>query len=183
MKRLLPLLTALCLGTSVFASDSEIEIIRAQLHEIAWMSAEDRPVSEMAEEYISYFSAEPTLLPPNSEAIVGRDAIEEFYKGAFGGVRLISNQYFDEEIIVNGGMASRHYMGMAHLSFPGADMTEIVSINRYVDVLVKEDGAWRMVWHSWVPVTWDRGDSAELKRESKSRSAGVPSFQLIGDVR
>ncbi|MDJ0909586.1 MAG: DUF4440 domain-containing protein [Woeseiaceae bacterium] len=182
MKKLLTLLAALCLGTSVFASESEVEIIRAQLHEIAWMSAKDRPVPEMAEEYMTYFSAEPTLLPPNSEAIVGRDSIEEFYTGAFGGVRLISNRYYDEEIVVIGDMASRHYFGTAHLSFPG-DASEVMSINRYVDVLVKEDGEWRMAWHSWVPVTWDRDGSAELKKESKSMSGGVPSFQLIGNVR
>ncbi len=181
MKRLLPLLAALCLGTSAFASEDEVEIIRAQLHEIAWMSAEDRPVSEMADEYMTYFAADPTLLPPNSEPLAGREAIEEFYNSVFGGVRLISNQYFDEEIVVSGDMASRRYIGMAHLSFPG-DASEVVSINRYVDVMVREDGEWKMLWHSWVPVTWERDGSAALKEESKSMSPRVPSFQLRGDV-
>ena len=184
MKRLLPMIAAVCLATSANASEREIEVIRAQLHEIAWMSAEDRPIPEMTAEYMNYFAAEPTLLPPNQEAVVGREAIEDFYNRAFGGIRLISNQYFDEEIVVNGDMASRHYVGIAHLSFPGDpdDMTEIMSINRYMDVLVKEDGEWRMVWHSWVPVTWDLDDSAALKEDSKSMSVRVPSFEFDGDV-
>ena len=174
-------LTALVVSASALASDDEVEVIRTQLHEIAWMSAEDRPVTEMTEEYMTYFAAEPTLLPPNSEPIVGRDAIAEFYNGAFGGIRLISNRYYDESIVVYGDMASRHYIGMAHLSFPG-DASEVMSINRYIDVLVREDGEWKMVWHSWVPVTWERSGSAEQKEKIKCDSAPVPPFQFGGNV-
>ena len=59
--------------------EDEIASIRAQLLEIAEMSSVDRPTAELTNEYMTYFSKEPTLLPANREAINGRDAIAAFY--------------------------------------------------------------------------------------------------------
>ena len=137
-----------------FDPDLEAKVIRAQLLEIAAISGPDRPVSESTEEYLSYFSEDPTLLPPNAEAINGRDAITRFYNDVFDGIKILSNKYENAVIVVDGHTATRRYLGTA--TFLLADDEEPVTAKtRYIDVLTKENGEWRMLWHSWVPVTWE----------------------------
>ena len=72
-------------------SDNEIESIRAQLLEIAEVSALDRSTAEMTDEYMTYFSEEPTLLPANGVAIYGREAIAGFYSDVFDGIKILRN--------------------------------------------------------------------------------------------
>lgn len=144
----------LLVGTQVAASDAEVESIRTQLLEIAAMSAADLPTTKMTEKYMHSFAEEPTLLPANGAAIRGRDAIAEFYNTAFDGIKILSNKYEEPVIVVNGSMATRRYLGTA--VFRLADDNEPVTAkNRYLDVLVKESGEWKMLWHSWVPVSWE----------------------------
>ena len=151
---LLPTTILLFACTQFENSETEAESIRAQLIEIARMSALDRPTTEMTAEYLHYFSAEPTLLPAGGAAIHGRDAIARFYDSAFDGITIISNDYEQPVVIVNGSTAVRRYLGTAVFELQGDEEPEIAR-NRYIDVLVKEDGEWKMQWHSWVPVTWE----------------------------
>ena len=144
----------LLVGTQAAASDAEVESIRTQLLEIADMSVVVRPTTEMTEEYMYYFAEEPTLLPANGKAIRGRGAITDFYNNAFDGIKILSNKYEEPVIVVNGPMATRRYLGTA--VFRLADDEEPVTAkNRYLDVLIKESGEWKMLWHSWVPVSWE----------------------------
>jgi len=151
---LLPTIILLLACTQVENSDNEVESIRTQLTEIAEMSALDRPTTEMTEEYLQYFAAEPTLLPANDAAIFGRDAIARFYNNAFDGITIISNKYEEPVIVVNGSTATRRYLGTAVFELAGEE-EPVTAKNRYIDVLVKEGGEWKMLWHSWVPVTWE----------------------------
>jgi hypothetical protein len=115
-------------------SDNEIESIRAQLLEIAEMSALDRPTAEMTSEYMTYFSKEPTLL--------------------LDGIKILSNQYENPVIVVSDDMATRRYIGTAVFIIAGEEV-RVTAKNRYVDILVKENGEWKMLWHSFVPVSWE----------------------------
>jgi ketosteroid isomerase-like protein len=151
---LLPTIILLLACTQVEKSDTEVESIRTQLIEIAKMSALDRPTTEMVEEYMQYFAAEPTLLPANGAAIYGRDSIARFYNNAFDGITIISNKYEKPVIVVHGSTATRRYSGTAVFQLAGSS-SPATAKNRYVDVLVKEGGEWKMLWHSWVPVTWE----------------------------
>ena len=136
------------------ASSSESEAIMAQLIEIAEVSQSGLPMGEMTDRYLSYFAANPTLLPAGQAALTGREAIQNFYNGAFRDIVIESNIYRDPIIVVNGDMATRRYIGTAVLKI--ADQPDPVSAtNRYLDVLIKEDGEWKMLWHSWVPVDWE----------------------------
>ena len=128
-------------------SDQEIESIRAQLLEIANMSAIDRPTAETMNEYMTYFSEEPTLLPANGEAIHGREAIARFYIEAFSGIKILSNVYERPVIVVTGDMAIRRYIGTAVFIISGQE-DPVTAKNRYIDLLVKENGDWKMLWHS-----------------------------------
>ena len=135
-------------------SDKEVESIRAQLLEIATMSALDRPTAETTNEYMTFFSEEPTLLPAAGAAIHGREAIARFYNDAFSSITILSNVYERPVIVVTGEMATRRYFGTAEFIISGQD-DPVTAKNRYIDVLVKENGDWKMLWHSWVPVSWE----------------------------
>ena len=144
--------------TAAFASDTtssaESEAIKAQLSEIAEVSQSDLPMDELTNLYLTYFVDNPTLLPAGQPALSGRKAIEDFYNGAFQGVRIVSNVYRDPVIVVSGEMATRRYIGTAMLKI--ADASDLVSAtNRYLDVLIKENGEWKILWHSWTPVDWE----------------------------
>lgn len=156
MKNLAILTTlGLCIACSQpDSSDNEAESIRAQLLKIAGMSSVDRPTKEMTEEYMMYFSEEPTLLPANGTAIHGREAIADFYNAAFDGITLLSNKYERPVIVVTGDMATRRYIGTAVFIVAGQE-EPITDKKRYIDVLLKENGDWKMLWHSWVPVSWE----------------------------
>ena len=136
------------------ASEADVERIRLQLQEIATMSSGNIRGPEMIAQYMTYFSNEPTLLPPNMAAIQGRDAIADFYYGAFENITIISNVYVPEAIVVDGDFAIRRYEGTAVFRTSDDDEPRTAN-NRYVDALVREGGEWKMLWHSWVPVTWE----------------------------
>lgn len=68
--------------------------------------------------------------------------------------KILSNRYDNPVIVVNGPMATRRYLGTAEFTVTGQE--EILTAkNRYIDVLVKENGQWKTLWHSWIPVTWN----------------------------
>lgn len=135
-------------------SSSESEVLRAQLSEIAEMSQSGLPTDEMTDRYLRYFADNPTLLPAGQAALTGRKSVADFYNSAFKDINILSNVYRDPVIVVSGDMAIRRYIGTA--VFKMADEPDPVSAtNRYLDILIKTNGEWKMLWHSWVPVDWE----------------------------
>jgi hypothetical protein len=56
-------------------------------------------------------------------------------------------------IDVHGEMATRRYIGTG--AFRLAEQSEpVVVTNRYLDILIREDDEWKILLHSWVPVSW-----------------------------
>lgn len=68
-----------CADDSRFASLSGAESISAQLAEIYDISQSDLSADEMADRHLRFFAETPTLLPVNQAAIVGREAVADFY--------------------------------------------------------------------------------------------------------
>ena len=133
------------------ASEDEIAAIEAQIHEIARVTTAAETADARTAVYMSYFAADPTLLPAGRPAIPGRAAVSAFYRQAFDGLEMVSLDYRDIEIRVVQGMAVRRYIGTAVFVLPG-ETEPTSSTNRYIDVLAREDGIWKMVWHAFVPV-------------------------------
>jgi ketosteroid isomerase-like protein len=143
-----------CNGDEVESNqDRDTLLLKDQLVEIAEMTVSGLPTEEMTERYLSYFSDNPTLLPPGQSAVLGRDAIGEFYNSAFDGLEILGNQYHDVVVEVTERSAVRRYLGTA--MFRVSEDAEPISVtNRYIDVLEKFDGSWEIVWHSWTPAVW-----------------------------
>ena len=130
-------------------NDPEIDSIESQLFEIAAMSSRDQSTAAMTSEYMNYFAAEPILLPEGMPAIQGKEQVAAFYNNAFGGIKILSNKYEDPKVVVSGQRATRHYVGTAVFNIEGEN-DPVTARNRYIDVLVQEDGEWKMLVHSWV---------------------------------
>ena len=63
---------------------------------------------------------------------------------------LISNSYTEPAIGISEKYVVRVYEGTAE--FQPSETEEIFRYtNVYTDILVYEDGDWRIQWHSWVP--------------------------------
>ena len=132
-------------------------LLNEHLVEIADMTVSGLPIEEMTKRYLSFFSDSPTLLPPGQSAVLGRDAIGDFYNTAFDGFEILGNHYHEVVVEVIGRSAVRRYLGTA--TFRASEDSEPISVtNRYIDVLEKFDGSWKIVWHSWTPAVWLQRD-------------------------
>ncbi len=142
-------LALLLSASAAFAGD--IEDLEAQLHEIAALTVSGLPADESMERYVGYFSEDAVLLPAGRDPIEGKVAILEFYVTGFEGAELLTNEYSEIVTIVDGDFAVRRYKGIAAARFaPASDPAYYT--NRYLDVLRKDNGEWKIVWHSFVPV-------------------------------
>ena len=141
------------------STTADTQLLKEQLVDIAEMTVSGLPTEEMTEHYLSYFSDSPVALSPDQSAMLGRRAIGDFYNTAFNGIEILSNEYREIVVKVNGESAVRRYLGTA--TFRVAEASEPISVtNRYIDVLEKIDGSWRIVWHSWTPAVWlERNDT------------------------
>ncbi|HSG98158.1 MAG TPA: DUF4440 domain-containing protein [Woeseiaceae bacterium] len=154
MRSLAMFLALLLSGSAAFAGD--IEDLEAQLHEISAMIVSGLPANESMERYVGYFSEDAVLLPAGRDPIEGKAAILEFYVTGFKGVELLTNEYSEIVSIVERDFAVRRYKGTASARFaPASDPS--YHTNRYLDVLRKTDGEWKIVWHAFVPVPASTG--------------------------
>lgn len=105
--------------------------------------------------YLDYFADNIVLLHPEGHTTTGKDAALAFYTSAFTGVTIDSLDYYEPEILFDGGLAVRRYSGTA-TGTHGEEQIEFALTNRYIDVLERRDGGnWRIVWHAWYPVAED----------------------------
>jgi ketosteroid isomerase-like protein len=105
--------------------------------------------------YLDYFDDDLILFHPEGHTTTGRTAALEFYTSAFTGVTIVSLDYYQPEILLDGDLAVRRYSGTGKGTY-GEEQTEFALTNRYIDVLERRDGGdWRIVWHAWYPVAED----------------------------
>jgi ketosteroid isomerase-like protein len=140
---------AACAHTTAFQASGETEEITAQLIEISELPYSGLDPAEMAERHIAFFAESPTILPPDDAALVGSEAVAALYEAAYRDIEFISNEFRDLVVVVHGETATRRYLvtGVYRL----ADSAEpVTATNRYLDVLIREDGEWKILLHSWV---------------------------------
>lgn len=147
-----------CGGDEVESTQApDTVLLKQQLVEIAEMTLSGLATEEITKRYLAYFSDSPTLLPPGQGAVLGREAIGEFYNAGFAGIEILENKYHAVVVEVTDRSAVRRYFGTA--KFRTSEDSEPISVtNRYVDVLEKSDGSWKIVWHSWTPAVWLQQD-------------------------
>ena len=136
---------------SIPPDDSQIQAaIAGQLKDIETMTNQGHPTEKATVLYLEYFSSDPTVLPYGGHLLEGRHAVSDFYSSVFSMGTIISNSYTEPTISVSDGFAVRTYEGTAE--FRPFESEDILSYtNVYTDVLVQENDAWRIDWHSWVP--------------------------------
>jgi ketosteroid isomerase-like protein len=141
-----------CANDNRSPSSSDSEAITTQLIEIYNIPYSGLSTDEMADNHLRFFAKDPTILPPNQSAIVGYQPIADLYYGAYQEIEFVSNTYRDLEIVVHGDMATRRFIGTGVFRIAGQP-DPVTSKNRYLDVLVREDDEWKILLHSWVPVS------------------------------
>ena len=98
------------------------------------------------------YTEDARLLPPNSDAVVGRDAIQAFMQGMIeSGVHDI--QFMQAEVHVMGEMA--YDRGDVQLSIQPEKGEPMMSKSKYVCVWTPVNGEWKIdvcIWNSSVPL-------------------------------
>ena len=123
--------------------------ITAQLDEIYALSRSKADVEKMTQNQLRFFADQPTVVPQDQEPLVGRAAVARFYQEIFAlDFAVLENSYSNLEIDIYGNIAIRRYTGTG--SFQVGDPAETLSSsNNYIDVLVRQNGAWKTLVHSW----------------------------------
>jgi len=94
------------------------------------------------------YTEDAVLIPPGEPMVRGRQAIEEYWRGAIesGGVREVSVETIDA-----GSSGSLGYeTGKFKLTATGPDGNTVTETGRYVELLRREpDGTWRSTHGMW----------------------------------
>jgi ketosteroid isomerase-like protein len=146
-----PLLVAPDTTSRESVSEFEEQAITRQLDDIYRASLASGEVEERLRIQLRFFVEQPILQPPDQPAIVGHEAVSEFYSGIFAsGVQILKNEYSELKIVVDGEIATRKYVGEG-IFITSELTTPQSSRSRFFDVLIKENGEWRTLLHSWSP--------------------------------
>jgi hypothetical protein len=138
-----------CSGGSPPDESQIQEAVADQLQNIQAMTNQGHPPEKASALYLDYFSANPIVLPYGGKMLVGKDEVADFYAEVFSMGTIISNSYTNATIGIADEYVVRIYEGTAEFQPFGEE--EIFSYtNVYTDVLVYEDGKWKIQWHSWV---------------------------------
>jgi len=132
--------------------DSQIRAaVVGQLKNIETMTNQGYPMEKATALYLEYFSTDPTVLPYGGHLLEGRNAVSDFYSSVFSMGTVVSNYYTEPTISISDGFVVRTYEGTSEFRPSGGEDT-LSYTNVYTDVLVRENDAWRIDWHSWAPV-------------------------------
>jgi ketosteroid isomerase-like protein len=126
------------------------EALANQLLDIEMMTNQGHLPDTMSAKYLEFFSSDPSVLPYSGDLLEGREAVSAFYSSVFSMGTLGSNSYTEPTIRITEGFAVRIYQGTAEIQLSGSEKPMRYT-NVYTDVLVREDGVWKIDWHSWVP--------------------------------
>lgn len=133
-------------------STSDADAITAQLNDIYDLSTGTGTADAKVELHLQYFADQPTVLPPGQQALAGREAVSAFYKSVFAEVEIMDNGYSDLTITVHGNLATRQYVGTGTFRIAGQADPQ-TTVNQMTDVLIKDEGKWKTLVHSWSHVS------------------------------
>ena len=132
--------------------ESDLAALHGDLADIQDLLSSGLPITTINERYLEFFVDDLVLLPPGRQAIQGRDAALTFYNNVWGGVTELTLEYQKPEIIIDGDLAVRRYVGRAEFR-PNAESEPVTGSGRYIDVLRRQgNGDWRIVWHAWTRI-------------------------------
>ena len=98
------------------------------------------------------YTEDARLLPPNSDAVVGRDAIQAFMRGAIeAGAR--DHQFMQAEVRVMGEIA--YDRGELQFSVQPEKGEPMMGKGKYVCVWTRENGEWKIdvcIWNTSLPL-------------------------------
>ena len=153
IRPVLAVILLLIVGCSDVSSPDENQIraaLAGQLRSIEEMTNQGHPPEKVSALYLEYFAADPIVLPYGGRTLVGVEEISDFYAKAFSMGTLISNSYEEPILGISDQYVVRTYEGTAEFQ-PSGDEEIFTYTNVYTDVLIYEDGDWKIQWHSWVP--------------------------------
>ncbi|HAJ75347.1 MAG TPA: hypothetical protein DCM64_02720 [Gammaproteobacteria bacterium] len=133
----------LCSCSSPPDADTDLSILQGQLDEIYQLTPRE------VDEFISYFTADAVVLPPDFPAIEGKEAVFKFYESSNAAIESWKLDYSNPVVDLSGDLAVRRYWGTNEIFF--RDRAEsITSTSRYLDVIRRQpDGSWKISVHSW----------------------------------
>ena len=135
---------------SDFASPTEVEAITEQLDGIYAISTGTGESDATAEHHLRFYAAEPTVMPPEQDPIVGHEAVSEFYRRVYAEVDILENSYSNLTINVQGDLATRRYIGSGSMKVTGESEVQM-TVNQMTDILINVQGEWKTLIHSWSP--------------------------------
>jgi ketosteroid isomerase-like protein len=127
---------------------TDVAAITAQLKEIYAVSTGAEETGAMVERHLQFFAEQPTVLPPGQDALVGREAVSDFYRRIFAEVEILENRYSGLSISVHGDLATRQYIGVGTMRVNGHAESQTTE-NQMTDILIKDQGKWKTLIHSW----------------------------------
>lgn len=150
MRNLLLVVFMLALGGYSFAEEtvqtgtsaSEFELGQMNRDFAAALNAKDASAAA------ALYTEDAVLIPPGEAPVRGRQAIEEYWKGAIeaGGVRDVSVETMDA--LSSGSLG--YETGSFQLTVNGPDGEAIVDRGRYIELLRREpDGRWLSTHGIW----------------------------------
>lgn len=137
MSLLVPLIAAACASN---ASNPQADIATLKNQLVAFEQLKE-PDTEM---YLALLTEDVTFLPPDSKAIVGKQAVRAFVKAAAAPVSSVRLDYSDPIIDLSGDLAVRRADQVVSLNDKPVDRKKIL------DVLKRQpDGSWKIAVRSW----------------------------------
>ena len=142
-----------CQKSDVSDTETDLRAISSQLKDMEAVLSSGLPMKTINQNYLEQFCVDDlVLLPPGRRAIHGLEAALDYYNNTFGALTDLSVAYQQPEILIDGNLATRRYVGSIKFTV-GNDSESGSASGRYVDVLQKQaDGSWRIVWHTMTPL-------------------------------
>ncbi len=142
-----------CQKSDLSDTEADLSAISSQLEDMEAVLSSGLPMATINQNYLEQFCVDDlVVLPPNRRAIHGREAALDYFNNTFGALTNLSVVYQQPEILIDGNLATRRYVGNVQFQV-GTDSEPGTAAGRYIDILQKQaDGSWRIVWHAMTPL-------------------------------
>jgi len=150
MRTITLLVAVLALGACSDSRDSAETEVAASTFELGQMNRDFAAAlnAKDARAAAALYTEDAMLIPPGEPIVRGRQAIEEYWRGAIesGGVREVSVETIDAASSGSLGYETGNFK----LTATGPDGNAVIDTGRYVELLRREpDGTWRSTHGMW----------------------------------
>ena len=150
MRTITMLVAVLALGACSDSRDSAKSEVSASKFELGQMNRDFAAAlnAKDAKAAAALYTEDAVLIPPGEPMVRGRQAIEEYWRGAIesGGMREVSVETVDADSSGSLGYETGNFK----LTANGPDGAAVIETGRYVELLRREpDGTWRSTHGIW----------------------------------